>query len=225
MVHEILGSILVKYQDLVTNILSSSWVDKFAATWQIMRKVIPGSSSEGIYEVLNYESTLEIHDVKGIRATFNKQKKIRYLQDNIIAYQDHAWGDGNILLNYHTSRGRPVDRYRSGFKTYILLSLREVKNKGDIDEFNIQWNIRQGFLKEDGFWGTDISHRTKHIKVNVIFPKSRPPLHLSFEENNPKRSHILSRETQKLLPDGRWSVTFEKNNPKLYELYVLRWLW
>jgi hypothetical protein len=225
MVYEILGSILVKYQDWVANILSSPLENKFATAWQIIRKVMPGFSSEGVYEVIDYESTLEIHDPKGIRATFNKQKKVRYLQDNIIAYQDYAWGDGNILLNYQTSRGRPVDRYRSGFKTYILLSLREVKNRGDIDEFNIQWNIRKGFLTEDGYWGTDISQRTKHLKVNVIFPKSRPPLHITLEETNPRRTHLLKREDQKQLPDGRWLVTLEKNNPNLYELFVLRWIW
>jgi len=96
------------------------------------------------------------------------------LQDNIIAYQDHAWGDGEILLNYRTNRGVPVDRYRSGYKTYVLLSLREVKNRGDIDEFNIQWNIRNGFLTEDGYWSTDVGQHTKHMKINVIFQNLDP---------------------------------------------------
>ncbi len=199
--------------------------DTFASAWQIGRQIIEKFRSPGIYEVMDYELTLEIYDPKGRKATFQKRKKVRYLQDNIIAYQDYAWGDGDFLINYRTSRGTPVDRYRSGFKTYILLSLHEVRNRGDIDEFNIQWDIRQGFLTKDGYWGTDISQQTKHIKVNVIFPKSRPPLHLNIEENNPKRTHILTREAQKQLPDGRWLVTWENDNPKLYELYVLRWIW
>jgi hypothetical protein len=175
--------------------------------------------------VLEYESTLEIHDIKGTRATFKKIKKVRYLQDNIIAFQDYAWGDGEILINYRTNRGKPVDWYRSGYKTYILLSLRDAKNRGDIDEFNIQWDIRRGFLTEDGYWSTDISQRTKHLKVNVIFPKSRPPIHLTVEENNRKSTMVLGKESQKQLPDKRWLVTWETKNPKLYELYVLRWIW
>jgi len=199
--------------------------DLFSWGLQIGQRIIGERSSDGFYEVLDYESTLEIHDVKGTRATFSKNKKVRYLQNNIIAFQDHAWGDGNILLNYRTSRGKPVDRYRAGFKTYILLSLREVKNSGDIDEFIIQWNIRQGFLTEDGYWGTDISQKTKHVKVNLIFPKSRPPFHLMIEESNRKRSFCLGRETQKQLPDGRWKVTWEMNDTELYELYTLRWSW
>jgi hypothetical protein len=43
--------------------------------------------------------------------------------------------------------GTPVDRHRSGHKTYILVSRREVKNRGDADDFNVEWNIRHGFLR------------------------------------------------------------------------------
>jgi len=186
--------------------------------WKIGRKVMRGLANEGVYEVLDYESTLELHDRGGKKATFKKRKKVRYLQDNIIAYQDHGWGDGKILINYRTSRGKAVDRYRAGYKTYILLSLREVKNRGNIDEFNIAWDIRNGFLTEDGYWSTDITNQTRRIKINVIFPKSRPPSRLTIEENNRQRTHILNKDAQKRLPDGRWRVTWETNKPRLYEV-------
>ena len=127
-------------------ILDLPWIVILTELWKIGRKITRGMANEGVNETLEYESTLEIQNRKGTRATFSKCKKIRYLQDNIIAYQDYGWGDGEILLNYRSSRGKAVDLYRSGYKTYILLSLREVKNRGDVDEFNIQWDIRKGFL-------------------------------------------------------------------------------
>ena len=222
--------------DLFLTLLPSltNWVNKFVdllsakiADWlgdvagNIARKIF----ANGFYEVLDYEATLEILNAKGTKATFRKTIKVRYLQDNIIAFQDYAWGDGIILLNYHTSRGKPVDLYRSGFKTYILLSLREVKNTGETDEFNIQWDICQGFLTPDGYWGADTSQRTHHVKINVIFPKRRPPLHLAIEENSHRRTRALNQDNQKQLADGRWLVTWEMVNPKLHELYVVRWLW
>ena len=214
-----------RLSQLVTINVSLSWFEILGELWKIGRRVMRGLANEGMYEVLDYESTLEIHDREGKKATFKKHKKIRYLQDNIIAYQDHAWGDGEILLNYRTSRGKAVDRYRSGYKTYILLSLREVKNRGDIDEYNIEWGIRNGFLTEDGYWATDISNRTNRIKVNVIFPRSRPPLQLTVEESNRRRTRAIGEGAQKGLPDGRWMVTWDKQKPKLYEHYVLRWIW
>lgn len=209
----------------LTNNLNIPYVQIFVALWETILSIVSKSKNEGGYAVLDYESTLEIQNITGRKASFKKRKKIRYLQDDVIAFQDYAWGDGKILLNYRTNRGIPVDRYRSGFKTYILLSLREVKNRGDIDEFDIQWDIRRGFLTKDGYWSTDISQPTKHIKVNVIFPKSRPPLRLSLEESNRKRTHDLQRNSLRQLPDGRWLVFWEKDKPKLYEVYVLRWIW
>jgi len=210
---------------LLTNVLGQPWSEVIGGLGGIGRGIINRLANNGIYETLDYESTLELYNRAGTKATFSKRKKIRYLQDNIIAYQDYAWGDGEMLLNYRTNRGIPVDRYRSGFKTYILLSLREVKNRGDIDEFHIQWDIRRGFLTEDGYWSADVSQPTQYLKINVIFPKARPPLRLSLEETNRRQTHLLGRDAQQQLPDGRWLVSWETNKPRLYEVYVLRWIW
>lgn len=193
--------------------------------WNFTEQFLRRRISTNEYEVLDYDSTLEIHDNKGTRASFRKRKKVRYLQDYVIAFQDYAWGDGQVLLNYRTSKGKPVDIYRSGYKTYVLLSLRGARNRGDIDEFSIQWDIRRGFLTPDGYWSTDVSQPARQMKVNVIFPKSRPPLRLMLEETNAKRTKALGGDALRQLPDGRWQVTWETEHPRLYELYVLRWTW
>jgi hypothetical protein len=178
-----------------------------------------------MYEVLEYESTLELKDRGGKQATFKKREKVRYLQDNVIAYQDQAWGDGEILLNYRCTPGTPVDRYRFGHKTHILVSRRQVKNKGDVDEFSIEWRIRGGFLRPTEQWETHIQHRTGRLKVNVIFPKSRPPLRATLIESNRQRSQTLAKSAQAVLPDGRWLVKWETTQPQLHENYILQWEW
>jgi hypothetical protein len=188
-------------------------------------KVMRGSAHEGMYRVLNYESTLEILDVSGKRALFEKQKKIQYLQDNIIAYQDCAWGDGKILLNYKNHPGKAVDRYRSGYKTYILLALHEIKNSGDVDDFRISWGIKDGFLTPDGFWETNISQKTKQLSMNLIFPNKRFPKRVTVEESNHRKTHIITRNERIVLPDGRLKINWEKKNPRLYETYLMKWLW
>jgi len=219
---------MISFQKLITTLISStslSWFEIIGDLWKIGRKVMRGLASEGMYEVLDYESTLEILDEKGKQAAFRKHMKVRYQQDEIIAFQDYAWGDGEILLDYKTSRGRAVDKHCSGYKTHILLSLREVKNKGDIDEFNISWGLKNGFLTPDGYWATHISHKMKGVKVSVILPKSRPPLRVLLEESHRRRTYILGDKHKKRLSDGRWKITWENRKPKLYELYTIRWDW
>jgi hypothetical protein len=125
---------------LIAVLLRLPWAAVLEDALKALRRLIEGRSYKGLYEVLEYESTLELKDREGKTATFKKREKVRYLQNNVIAYQDQAWGDGEILLNYRCTPGTPVDRYRSGYKTYTLISRREVKDKGDVDEFNIRWS-------------------------------------------------------------------------------------
>ena len=82
---------------LITFLLRLFRLEVLGDVWKIVRKVIPARSYKGIYEVLEYESTLELEDRGGKRATFRKRERMRYLQDNVIAYQDQAWGNGEIL--------------------------------------------------------------------------------------------------------------------------------
>ena len=178
-----------------------------------------------MYEVLEFESSLELKDSRGRMAIFKKREKVCYLQDNIIAYQDQAWSDGDILVNYRCSPGVPVDTYRPGRVTYVLISLRGVRQRNDIDEFNIQWGIKNGFMRSQEAWETQVSHPTRRLKVQVIFPKSRPSMQVKLIEDIRHRSQILSDEDQRKLPDGRWIVSCEIDKPRLNERYTLEWQW
>lgn len=177
------------------------------------------------YEALEYESTLELLDRVGEKATFTKREKVRYLQDNVIAYQDQAWGDGEILLDYRCSPGVSVDQYRYGSKTHVLISRREVKSGGDVDEFHIQWGIRRGFLQSTSYWETHICHSTRRVRISIIFPSSRPPRHTALVETNHRQSRDLETSARVRLPDGRWQVTWGTSRPRLHENYIIQWEW
>jgi hypothetical protein len=189
------------------------------------RKLLSRRAPEGVYEVLDYECRLELLDGKGASATVQKREKVRYLQDYITTFQDQAWGDGEIFLNYRCAPGLAVDQYQLGHKTYKLISLRDLKRKGEEQEFRIEWQMRNGFLKPMGFWGTTISHPTKKVQVNVVFPRIRPPLLASVMESASHRTHPLGPEAWQRLPDGRWMLVWEHSNPRLNEDYNLRWDW
>jgi hypothetical protein len=182
-------------------------------------------AAKGMFEVLDYETILEIKDRYGRKAKVTKNQKVKYLQDNIIAYQDQAWGDGEILKNYQSSKGKPVDKYRLGEMRHVLISLREVKHKGDIDEINISWDWENGFLVPTGFWGTKISHKTRMVSVKVIFPKSRPPKKAYIYFTSNRKTKELASESIKRLADGKWCIKWGIKKPKISENYVIKWEW
>lgn len=210
---------------LATALLGSPWLEVLVDILKWSRKYIQGLTEEGMYEVLAYEATLELKDKRGKRATFHKRQKVRYLQSNIIAYQDQAWGEGEYLTNYRCSPGTMADSWREGHKTFILISLRELRQRGETDEYNIEWELHNGFLKSYGYWGTAISHRTKVVRVVILFPESRPPQQAMITESTHRNKQMLPTEAIRQLADGRWCLTWEKAEPKLYENYVVSWDW
>lgn len=182
-------------------------------------------SLPGMYEVLDYEAQLELKDDKGHIAIYSKHQKVRFLQDNVIAYQDKAFGDGEIFASYKCSPGVEVDRYQEGHRFNILISLRETRNRDEKMTFHIERKIRDGFTKNVEEFVTDISHRTRRLSLNLVFPKNRLPKQVSLIELNSRRTKPLGTEHQQTLPDGRQRYTWEQASPRLFESYILRWEW
>ena len=209
-------------EKLLSALLALPWMDVVAEIWALLKTLIRERAAGGPYRVLDYASTLELLDPEGKHATFRKAEKVRYLQDNLIAYQDQAWGDGEILVNYRCTPGKPVDCYRTGHKWHVLVSRREVRNRGDEDTFHIEWEIRNGFLKETGYWETHVTHPTDRLAISVVFPESRAPRQVSLIETNRSRS---TRGNGNRLPDGHYAITWELAPPRLHERYVVQWEW
>lgn len=210
---------------VIASLFGLPWIEILAEASKLAYKMFGALAYEGTYEVLELECMLELLDRGGKKARFTKRKKVRYLQNETIAHQDYGWADGKYFIDYQVTPGVAVDRYKAGYKHYVLISLREIKNRGDTDEFHIQWKLQDSFLKPDGFWQTDVPTRTKYLKIGVIFPVSRPPKSVRLVENNIRRTSVLDSDSIKKLPDGRWKVTWETAKPHLYEQYVLQWDW
>lgn len=180
---------------------------------------------EGMYTVLSYHAQLELLDNEGEKAILHKRQSVRFRQDNIIAYQDKAWGDGELFADYHCSPGVAVDRYREGHRYLVLISLRETKHAGDIEEFQIDRTIKDGFTSTSEDLQIDIDHVTQQLSMSIIFPQNRFPKEVTLKEQNSTRTQVLGPEYMVELPDGRREVRFSTNKPRLFEAYMLRWEW
>lgn len=201
------------------------FAELFPKLWELIKWVQRIIPPRGIYEVLDYESILELKDPKGELAVFQKREKVRYLQDNVMAYQDQAWGDGEILINYKATPGKAVDFYRPGQTTYILISLQNARNYGDRDEFHIQWEMKNCFLRGREQWETAVDHRTRRLQINVIFPATRPPQRIYIIEKSTKKAKMIRDEELVQGSDDRWLFHWETNRVRQHEVYVVRWDW
>lgn len=201
------------------------WVKMVAELWRISRKAYERYTNVGLYEVLDYKASLELIDAKGESAKIQKYQKVRYLQNNIMAYQDQAWGDGQILQNYQCSPGVAVDKYEVDQKSLILISLRGTRQRGDVDDFYSSWEVFNGFEKETEYWSIDVNHPFQNLTLEIIFPSERPPIIASIIEGRRNREFKIDLDGKKKLPDGRWLVEWKKKNPRRFERYILQWEW
>ena len=179
----------------------------------------------GMYEVLDYESTLEIMDPRGMVAKFQKSERVRFLQDNVIAIQDQLWGFKKNIYDYKCSPGVPVDFYASGHKTLVVISLREIYSKKDEVDLNMQWYLKGDPIGKTGSWETYINQYSHKITLNVIFPSERPPVRIWINERNKKKYIEVDKKALSQLPDKQWQMTWENKNPVMYETYTMKWEW
>jgi hypothetical protein len=172
----------------------------------VLRRQLSREWHEGMYEILEYDSVLELKDHKGHVAVLERRQKVRFLQDNIIAFEDQAWGEGEIFSEYQCSPGVPVDHYQDGFKRKVLLSLRETKQRGDVTEFNLGRKIAGGFTRANEWFQTELSHKTDFLRLSVVFPEHRPCQQLVERSQN--KSPELELSCFPWLADGRqWLTT------------------
>jgi hypothetical protein len=205
--------------------LSYDWITILIDVYRTVREFLRRERGEGMCEILEYDSTLELVDAKGDTAVFKRRQRVKFLQDNVIAFQDRAWGDGELFADYKCSPGIEVDRYQEGDQWTVLISLRETKSAGDVEDFYIERTIRHGFTQDQEWRQTEIRHRTRHLRLSIIFPRERRCRRAVLIQRSRSRTRPLDHTHFTDLPDGRQVLTWQTRNPERFELYTIKWKW
>jgi hypothetical protein len=205
--------------------LSLEWISAALDLFHRLYRLFSRKPPEGMYEFLLYDALLDLPDPNGRRATFRKHQRVKFLQDNAIAFEDFAWGDGEIFARYRVSPGIEADRYREGDRWNVLISLRETRQRGDIQNFHIERVVKNGFTAPQEWQQAEIRHRTRHLKLSVLFPKTRPCQRAWIRVRSRNRVSALGPEHFHQLPGGRQLLSWETRNVRPLEVFTLRWQW
>lgn len=216
------GSLLSR---LLQFCLSQDWVTLLFDLYRALRRWLNRQRREGMYEILDYDATLELVDPKGKTAIFKKQQRVKFLQDEIISFPDYAWGDGEIFAEYKCTPGVVVDRYQEGDRWNILISLRETKSAGDITNFYIERTVKDSFTKTEEWRQFEVRHLTRRLKIRIIFPKQRRCQRAVLLQRSRHRATALGPEHFVDLPDGRQVLTWRAKKIRRFEVYTIKWRW
>ena len=202
---------------------------------EIMKRLIEGARdvyelvraarAQGIYEVLEHATTINLLDPRGDVALIERHQTLRILQDHVAAITDRAWGDGEALAEYRCSPGVPVDCYTDGARHALLISLREIKNRGDVVKMVIHRKMLKSFIRPREWWETEVAHKTRRIQVNIVFPRERRCQGATVTQRSTSKTIALGPQHFQSLVDGRHKLTWTVSKPKLRDLYLLKWSW
>jgi hypothetical protein len=78
---------------------------KLIQAWDILSRLLDRIHYHGMYEILDYDATLELVDPRGERAIFQRREVIRFLHENVVAIHDHAWGNDELFASTVANRG------------------------------------------------------------------------------------------------------------------------
>ena len=205
------------------SLFSLEWIATLFGIYRDLREIL--THGQGMYEILEYDSSLKLVEATGKKAILKRQQKVKFLQDHVIAFQDHVWGEGELFERYKVSPGVVADRYREGNHWNVLISLRETKSKGDIEDFYIERNAKDSFTQKDEWWQVGIWCKTQKLKLSTLFPKDRHCKRAILQTRSNNKTVILGPEHFQILPNGRQLLQWETASPPLSEVYTLRWTW
>lgn len=200
-------------------------LEKLLDVWSLLERVWERVHYHGSYEILDYDSTLELVDPRGEKAILTRRQVVRFLQDDVAAIRDYAWGDGDLFAQYRCQPGVPVDFYEDGARQNVLISLRETRNRGDVLELWIERVIKGGFVGKQGWLETEIDHWVQHLSVSILFPKERPCRRATLSQRSTGETRLLPQKHFTLLPDGRQKLTWETRRPRFQDRHTIKWVW
>ncbi len=180
----------------------------------------------GSYEVLDEEITWDLVRIDGSEVVQEKSLDVCFLQSNVLVWVDYAWGDGEIMAEYTCSPGRLVEKKRVADRTWLIILLERVRNRGDRATLETRRTVRGGFERANEWASFQIVEKTRHLKLSIVFPKDRPcqRAYRSSQAGQRQDKEIDVSDPQ-YNSDGRQVLVVDEKHPKVGQLVTISWDW
>src|SRR5262245_38359290 len=163
-----------------TSVVSAEIYALILSSRRLGQMLLPEGLARSPYEILDYDSELTLHDVKGSRATFRRRQRVRFLQDGVSAMLDHAWGDGVLTTYYDNSAGMLEDSFNDRGRRHWVVGLERAMGVGETLSFEVERTTMVGFTRDEEWLETTFDEPVGRQRCGVVFPRGRPCLRASL---------------------------------------------
>lgn len=182
--------------------------------------LVPEGAAKSPYEVLDYQSTLVLHDPEGLQATAVRRQRVRFLQNGVSALLDHFWGDGAAATNYEHTGGPVVDTFSDQGVEHVVIQLKRAMARGEELEFGVARTIVGGFQKDEEWLETVVDHPVDRVMRTIVFPGDRPPHNAVLKHEEDEVNLPLIK-----LSNSKTIVTFDAPTRGQEAAFTILWRW
>lgn len=170
-------------------------------------------------------SCWKLLDPQGDTAVLEREQELRFLQDGVVGLYHQVWGEGELFDDYQVEPGIVADRFQLGARQVTLISLRQIKNRGDVLHLRIHRQVKRGWTHPEEWLEIAVNHRTRFVRVKVIFPATRLPQRATLTAVGTGATQSIDQHSWAVDEQGRTVIVWQKRSPVLGETYLLRWSW
>lgn len=178
-----------------------------------------------IYEILNFEETWEICDNRGSKVVVTKAMDVTFLRDNVVAFTDPAWGDGDLFAEYSCRPGTCAGVFQIQPMKYAHVVLDPPRLRGDEEHIESTRVVTGGFGKDNEWVQVDSDTCTGPITIKVIFPLDRAPEICTWSRRRRGKEKGLGGVALVNRPDGRQECSVRAGRTSPDDVYRLVWTW
>jgi len=187
---------------------------------RLRQALLPCGLPTSPYDVLDYQSTLTLHDKRGMYAGFERRQVVRFVQDGVSAILDHMWGDGVLVTDYDTDAGVVADVIRDNGRRHLVLDLKRRAREGQVLAFRTRRTAMAAFTADDEWLETTIDHPVQRLRPRIVFPRARPCRQALLQSDGQSMALPIQRHA-----DGSTQVDVVIPRPQAHVPYTIRWSW
>lgn len=167
------------------------------------------------YETTKYSGTLRFPGGRHEAAVFQRQQKVRFIEDGVGVFFDRVWGNGILFGGYSAPGLRILEPIRDAGGYILPLMLPRLFRAGETFTIVTKRKTIAAFYDALAYWETAMHAPTDLVSIKVIAESSR--LKTPSLIAPPRGDFGLKQGTHRL--------DFQVSRPALYTPYRLTWSW
>jgi hypothetical protein len=187
---------------------------------------IKGSVPEHENDLTSQLSIVDVFltNMDGTSARYRKTSNYVVNTEDLNAYQEGVTAAGQVG-GFSTMRGTIVETRREHGFYISSIDLGDLLTKGARFTNVFTADLHNSFMNDREHWTQEIVFSTKHLTLQIHFPRGRPPKRVKCRiVNGLTAEQVKTNAKITELAEGP-CIIWEIQNPKLKDIYKLEWLW